>query len=136
MTGISIPVAPMRADLAALVAGGAALALHASVPSTLDAPLLIGPVAIASCRSLAIFLVALTCPTLVLASRLYRKHRRDDAEPTSRDRTRVASRNTRVISYGASTTPRGAWTASYAPEVVSHETRAVPHVAPAISCDT
>lgn len=86
MTGISIPVAPMRADLAALVAGGAALALHASVPSTLDAPLLIGPVAIASCRSLAIFLVALTCPTLVLASRLYRKHRRDDAEPTSRDR--------------------------------------------------
>ena len=86
MTGISIPVAPMRADLAALVAGGAALALHASVPSTLDAPLLIGPVAIASCRSLAIFLVALTCPTLVLASRLYRKHRRDDAESTSRDR--------------------------------------------------
>lgn len=136
MTGISIPVAPMRADLAALVAGGAALALHTSVPSTLDAPLLIGPVAIASCRSLAIFLVALTCPTLVLASRLYRKHRRDDAESTSRDRrpgrfTQHTGHFVRSLDHSAR-----AWTASYAPEIVSHETRAVPHVAPAISCDT
>ena len=76
----------MRTDFAACVAGGTALALHASVPSTLDAPLLIGPVAIASCRSLAIFLVALICPALMLASRLYRRQQRDDAESTSRDR--------------------------------------------------
>lgn len=76
----------MRTDFAACVAGGTALALHAFVPSSLDTPLLIGPVAIASCRSLAIFLVVLICPALMLASRLYRRQQRDDAESTSRDR--------------------------------------------------